>query len=645
MPTRPISPRGGPDPVRQEVVLGGPFKGFDGDSANWYKSQGGVLQDAENVDFLKGQIRTRSGFTIGTTAGEFLALPLSNSNAEHRYPDPMSPRGVRTIPGEYVLGWSRFNYYRHTAVSVLQQFPAGGPVLLAAATQRYAVAYMPGFTDYTAANTATGTGDIYFSRQWLVGSYMHQTGGADQDGGGNKLWHLITSQTGGGTFGTASFSTAAAFPSFGVNTVFILPLQWNDNSGLTPGESGIAHIPSTTQYVFPCGETGPVLLDISATPPAQQLQRALDPIKYLCRVGVYYNNRVVLASHRSMSVVAGVWTTTDHPGRIAYSMSGFPQNFSGIGGGIFDLEIGDVFDLFVMRDICYAVGLEGIAAIQKTGNSNMPFRAQTIVQGPRFSYGRAAVVDGAYAILRTPGGPVKFDGGSVSSMSEGLDELFRASATTHNAGSITWKSQALYEPARSRVFIPYHPATGLTTFSTPAKLAVIDTKTQGVTRVAPAGAATWSYIYTMQYYQTEQNGEQDVELVLMCDTGLVYMQRGAVTDGGVNIAWSATSPVLDTQTSRDMKSCDRIRITYEDWYSGTNNITVSLYVDGGVTAIRTATVSLVGTNSRATKTANATFAPVIGQQWCVKISGSSSAKVVINQVALSFVARQEAKPD
>lgn len=637
------SPRGGNDPVRQEVVLGGPFAGFSADSANWFKTQGGILQDAENVDFLKGQMISRPGYTLTYSTANFTALALSNANAEARYSDTQTPRRFLYTPGYYPLLAARFNMYFGLSTNKLGQFPTqsviNGPV-------RYAVAYLLADLNASGATSANGAGggapNFDLSKEYYVGAKIHMTDGTDVDGGGAAIWHTVTSQSSSTLTISPAWPMATPHKS---NAYIVFPIQFSDTNFFWPGEGGIVPIPATEYYVFPCGESGAVLLDNSTgTPAFSQLQNAADPTKYLCRAAAYYNARVLLATPASEYVSGGVWTAASHKGRIAYSASGSPRDFSGLGSGVFDLEIGDVFDLFVMRDTLYAVGENGIASIQKTGNSYMPFRAQTILQSPMFSFSRAAVVDGAYAVIRTPGGLVRFDGGAITPMGEGSQEIFRSAATTYNTASVTWKSLVAYDPSRKRVLAPYNVAGSSGSITTPAKVLVVDTTTGGVTRFSPASSSIWANIYDMAYFQSEAAALQEDEYIVLADTGLVTAARSTTSDGGSAIAWYGTSPVLDAQTSRDNKSCDRIRLTYEDWAASTTTVQVDLYVDGGTSAAVTKTVNIGGSGGKATKTAYITFPAVTGQQWCVKLSGSNTTKVVINQVALYFVARQEAKP-
>lgn len=640
MPPRPLSESGGSGPAHTEIVLSGPFKGQDKDVASWFTGGSGTLDEAINVDFRKGQFTDRPGWATVYSMNSMLGqTPTSTTGTTSAYetstvPKTMSVAGL----GAPVLLLADYNLYSSYVSGLSTPLPVSWPQDGSLVNFK---AFAPSI-QYSYANFRTnGTGaivsafapnagyDLWKSR-YCVGCYLNVDPATES-------YQKVTSQTATqllfayGAFTAVNTSFATATLSLPVATNWVV-----SNASVSRYTNVVIPVPPADRY-YVCGPYGGAVLsyDPTSTPADAfwQEDATTNTTQYRAKNGAFYSNRVIIATDESAtySTSAVAWTANSHPGRFAYSGNGDFYDFAATSAGSFDGSLGSVFSMFTMRDVLYAVCERGILSIQKTGNSRLPFRQQAIVESPMFLDAQSVVIDSSYALIPSMTGLVKFDGSSISFVQPGMTEFFRGD----------YPYRISYDTSRRRAMIALSSLT---------KAVAMDVDTGGWVQMQLA-ASDDIYEFAPWYYAS--GGEIDQEYVMLAEQGFGVAKRSARLDAnqtsGTTKACSVTTPILDTSSSRMRKTCDRIRIAYECTGSQDLSLTWTLYTDGGVTAAKTGTVTLTANASAGVVTqAYATFTPVTGQQFNVKLSwtnsSSSAPKPFFNEVALSFINRQEARP-
>jgi len=623
----PLPPRGGPEPVAQELVLSGPFRGFDSDESQWFLGKGGILDDCSNVDFLKGQIQTRPGLN------EVVAdISTVTPSAGAHYPQEFAPVGIGTsFPRTSAVSAANSQIFAYSKLWAYQSSFASLPTSVPTGWLRSQVVVKAGSASTVAAiTTVTGSLTTWLA-QPLSGAYFK----INTDG--DSAWTQIAGVTNntslelvaGGYLG----STSGGFVAYTI----VVPMVQDNN---IPGEFATDFVPVPfTSNVAVTGGFGSRLMVAGSNPVyLQKTGTTPDLPVYQANSCAVYNNRMFLATDRSASDNT-VLFTTNHGGKVVWSKNGdftIYNTTTSATAGATDLECGSVRWLLVLRDTLYAFSQDGIFSIQKTGNSRLPFRTQQVVRSARIptTY-KPVAVDGAFAYMIGMEDVYRFDGSSLPPVAPGVQEYIKG--FINNSTFSGFPSAMGYDRFLRRIVIT-NPL-----LSTPQML-LFDVDRKIWSKYTASGAN----IRAVHPWYSTSAGGQNEELVLFGTNKLMSLRRASVTDAipsaGSAITWSATSPILDAPSSRDIKSCSRIRVSYEVGGTSTNNITVTLFKDGGTTAVFTGTLNVGGATPGVVTNGYLTFPAISGQQWSVSVSGVSVKKVKINQIALYFVGRQEAKP-
>ncbi len=631
MPPRPLPVSGGPEPAHQEIVFAGPYRGFDSDTSQWYLGEGGIFDEVSNIDFLKGQAQTRPGITTVTADMTALTDATASGQPYKNTSDVPLNGGMMLYDGggssgvsNKVYGVSQFWYYRLGAVTPFSSI--GGGV-----TNKYQIRYVTGLASTLNGDPAVTGAATLWTSEHLVGGYFKIDADAD------SAWSLITAVSGAGAL-TLSAGYPGATVVNGAYTI-VIPTCGPDYDGTYTGtntHSDLCPIPSSGAPYYAVGISGWYGSYYDSGAGHSILQSTLPRYKANCMA--YFANRLFLGTNFRIDALNG--TPVRNFGRVAYSANGSFQDYTASSAGAFDLDCAGICWLIVMRDVLYAFSSDAIWSIQKTGNSVVPFRAQKLFDGLRFqTRWKPVVVDNAYMVLVCFDGPYKFDGSSISPLGEGLSEYFRGTALYAPTG-VTASGFSAYDQYRQRVWFA-GSAAGATT----GKLICFDLKAKGW---SVWENTTEKFVGVMPINSTPSGNAPDTELIAVGIEGtvgnFVKFSRTVNTDdvpsASTGITWSMTTPVLDAQTSRFRKSCDKIRVVYE--CSGTaETISVSLFTDGGTTAAWTKNLALVGGTAGQIKNAFLPFTPVTGQFFSVKLSGTTDTKVKITQIAISIINRTE----
>jgi hypothetical protein len=670
--------KGGQDPNLRELVLTGPFKGMSPDSSNWYIGPPGYFISSENVDYLKGEVATRAGssyvlnesdldtiagsITIGqgSALGSIYPPNFKKTIGATTYTQKALADGLMVrqgepgfLYGEYGTWYSKLSGDSSTMYSL--RFPKDSATYWLKTNLGFGFAYYsPSTTVNTAAKTVTWVSGDDFTDVCPLGMYF----ATETNKGTTSEWYRVLNAT--ATTMTLDRDVTAGENGVAFHLIPVLSGKNMISTGIASPGTKIGKY-ATATYIPPIGgwyvggwlHGGLIYVNGTSSSSSTNLVvgRKNNKTAYSVRASAYYNNRLVLACPQSLTYTSA-WTLDNHPSRIVYSKNGDYFNLNptdGIGAGAFDSDLGKVIDLFVMRDTLYGLCLYGIIAIQKTGNSTMPFRQQTVLRTNTITDTRAEVVDESFAIVSTLAGPKKFDGTSLQDMSPGVDEIFRGHVVDF----------VRYDPFRKRVFF-WVSQIGVSFPSTAKNIYVYDftssawskwiyTDPTGTNAAPERDANAWC-----SFSSAEEQDEELVAWTTMGDTinasaspyGLVSYARSKCSDSTTVIPMAFQTAVLDADKSRDIRTATRIRVTVAKPITAQYTIYADIYTDGGTAPALTIALDQPSLTGSAIQHLYKTFAGVSGQQWSVKIRVSSNAeRARVYQVALSFVDRQEKKPN
>jgi hypothetical protein len=693
--------KGGIDANLQEVILTGPFKGMQPDTSTWYMGPPGYTAWSQNLDYLRGELKTRSGSSSDLTFDTLVSAPVLGNQA----PFDTRPWTVNTNPyyniadgfnfrqGEPGYFYGKYNiwssYYRPAGATSTGVKYLSFPIKFAGdgnyfdktggtTTIEYNYALFKDVSPAGVARTVVTSnvsnivgwnGSADFTRVCPIGMLFC----AAADVGTPSNWRLVIGASTTNLYLSENAASTHAGP--GGTEYYLIPAlsgKWMDLYGgtFTPSSGGVptTQVPDAGRYncttyipaiggVFVGGWLHGGLIYLNGTwAGTGKVTVGLDNnhTGYFTKACAYYNNRLVMACPQSAvytSAAGGSWQLETHPARIVYSKNGTfwdinPTN--GIGAGFFESDLGQINDLFVLRDTLYGLSQSGIIAIQKTGNSTMPFRQQTVLRTNTLTDTQAAVVEESYAVISTLTGPMKFDGSSLQPLAPGVDEIFRGL-------TVNW---IRYDFVRKRLF--FNTSNSLISSLFLCYDLVSQTWTTWLTVNSLGTNSTNAKIIDATGWCSMQSptvGEQDEEFVMLAAEdpagtaqkgGAVVFKRTLSTDSASPLVWYTTTAVIDSSKSRDTRSATKIRVTYEvtsTTPTAYTPITVTLYTDGGTTPVYTGTLETAGGTVGAIVDGYLSFAPITGTHWTLKIGGSNNIKVDIFQIALYFEERQEKRPN
>ncbi len=396
-------------------------------------------------------------------------------------------------------------------------------------------------------------------------------------------------------------------------------------SGIVPCE-----ILARTQ-LWVTGSFGSTIVSPGVTPMIGQART--DTTWYLANSAVPFADRMILATDMSYErpdpTVLTQYADLQpiyHPGRIVTSGNGFYTEFTGredIDQAQYDLPIGPVMHLFVMRDTMYAVSATGIMSAQRTGQAQNPLRFATVITGEQFiPWSKPMVIQGSQAIILTENAVNIFDGGGLRPISQKIDNLYQQWVSTNiidghprchydeTAGRVILTKgtiDASSEPFGNTILVGDIESGEWKTYEIP----------NGVTGGAAGmgsnigGAASWENpalptTFGKRYQRDTEFIVHSISRAIASATATTWdeiacLRRTLNYDQDyagtlTNVAWSWLSPYMDLGNPRNLKSVTGVRIVFEVGMLTANLMTVAVSATQKGQVVRTVsgTVDLAG---------------------------------------------------
>lgn len=385
---------------------------------------------------------------------------------------------------------------------------------------------------------------------------------------------------------------------------------------------------------------------------------ASDTVQYAARACASFGNRIFIGNltvydswNGSVITTAGgtrsvVWSVNGAVNPAVGGDIGHSVDFFGSTAGSFDAVTGDVMWMVPMRDVLYVFTTGGVEMLTVTGNYQSPFRRSIIFSGRQLTMlHKPVVVDGQYMVMSDQDGVKIFDGTTLRPAMSSLNEDWIKTFFGKNISSLvpSHPGKTMYDQARRRTFLL--DGTGIASSQT-THVVYEDGMVERHRLYNDGSDSIVGFLPSLDLASTEN----DLEFSAVAKRQVLAYRRANDDDdvGGTppsQITWYWMSQDYNFGNDIDNKTVDRFRLVYEvTETTETNNVDVSIYVDGGNTASETLTFDLTGTTVGDIVSSHQTFTPLTARSFRIKIAAGATngdTRAIITQFSIRSVRRAE----